>query len=119
MRIEMLGRFRIVLGDQTTAGADWQTRRAKELVALLALTEGRTLSSDQVIEQLWPQLGARAGAANLRKAAHHARRTLSDQAAVMLRSGRAELFPGRGVTIDVEDFTREGVPLRNAEPSAK
>ena len=32
---------------------------------------------DQVIDALWPHLDAIAGAANLRKAAHHARHTLA------------------------------------------
>jgi len=104
VRIEMLGRFRVAFDDREIAASDWPGRRAQELVALLALTDGRRLLRDQVVEQLWPHLGARAGAANLRKAAHHARRTLDDPEAVVLRSGRVELFPARTVTIDVERF---------------
>ncbi|MHB8695905.1 MAG: AfsR/SARP family transcriptional regulator [Solirubrobacteraceae bacterium] len=84
VRIELLGRFRVVVDEREIAEGDWPTRRARELVALLALAEGCRLSRDQAIERLWPHLEADAGAANLRKAAHHARRALGDQEAVVL-----------------------------------
>jgi DNA-binding SARP family transcriptional activator/tetratricopeptide (TPR) repeat protein len=116
VRIEMLGQFRIVLDDRQVTARDWPSRRAHELVALLALADGRTLLRDQVVEQLWPHLGAEAGAANLRKAAHHARRTLGHQEAIVLRSGRVELFPARSVSVDVEDFVRDAqLALRDAD----
>ena len=107
VHIKMLGRFRVVLEGREIAESDWPARRAHELVALLALADGHRLLRDQVIEQLWPHLGAEAGAANLRKAAHHARRTLDDPDAIVLRSGRVELFPARTVTVDVECFLHE------------
>ena len=104
VQVELLGRFRVVVGEREVA--DWSTRRAQELVQVLALTHGRRMARDQIIEQLWPHLGAKAGAANLRKAAHHARRALGDPEAVALRAGNVELFPGRTVSTDVEYFLR-------------
>ena len=119
VRIEMLGRFRVRLADREITEGDWPARRAQELVALLALSDGRRLLRDQVVERLWPHLGAQAGAANLRKAAHHARRTLGDADAIVLRSGRVELFPARTVTTDVEDFLRDGaLALRDGDRAA-
>ena len=91
VRIELLGRFRVALDGRVVVGTDWPARRAQELVALLALAADRRLLREQVIEQLWPHLGAQAGAANLRKAAHHARRTMGDPQAIVLRSGREEM----------------------------
>ncbi|MGH2967735.1 MAG: AfsR/SARP family transcriptional regulator, partial [Solirubrobacteraceae bacterium] len=88
VRVEVLGRFRVVVGPREIAEGDWPTRRAWELVALLALADGHRLARDQIIERLWPHLDAEAGAANLRKAAHHARRTLGDPEALVLRAGR-------------------------------
>jgi DNA-binding SARP family transcriptional activator/tetratricopeptide (TPR) repeat protein len=105
--VEMLGGLRVVIDDREIADADWSARRAQELVEILALADGHRLLRDEVIEKLWPHLDARAGAANLRKAAHHARRTLGDPAAIVLRSGRVELFPDGDVTTDVERFLRE------------
>ena len=119
VRIEMLGRFRVVVASREIAEGDWPTRRARELVALLALADGHRLARDRVIEQLWPHLDADAGAANLRKAAHHARRTLRDPEAVVLRAGRVELFPGRNVNVDVARFLRDAErALRDSDADA-
>jgi len=119
VRIEMLGSFRVAVEDRQIAEGDWPARRAQELVALLALADGHRLLRDQVIERVWPHLGAEAGAANLRKAAHHARRTLGDPEAIVLRSGRVELFPARDVSTDVECFLRDAdLALRDGDSDA-
>ena len=107
VRIEVLGRFRVLFCDRVIAESDWPARRAMELVALLALADGRWLPRDQVVERLWPHLGADAGAANLRKAADHARRVLDDPGAIVLRSGRVELLPARTVIVDVDHFLHD------------
>lgn len=106
VRIELLGAFRVRIDGREVAETDWPARRAQELVALLALTDGHRLHRDRIIEQLWPHLGADAGGANLRKAAHHARRTLGDPEAVVLKGGQVELLPGRHVETDLATFLR-------------
>jgi DNA-binding SARP family transcriptional activator/tetratricopeptide (TPR) repeat protein len=104
VRIELLGRFRVAVnGDEVAAGA-WPSRRAAELVQLLALANRHRLTRDQVVEALWPHLGIDAGGANLRKAAHHARQALTTADAVVLRGGQVALFPSRGVETDVDRF---------------
>jgi DNA-binding SARP family transcriptional activator/tetratricopeptide (TPR) repeat protein len=107
VQVEMLGGFRVQVGDRVVGEEDWPTRRAQELVALLALAHGHRLVRDEAIEHLWPHLGLERGAANLRKAAHHARRALGAEDAVVLRGGRVELFPDRAVVCDVERFLHE------------
>ena len=115
----MLGQLRVAFEDRKIIESDWPARRPRELVALLALADGHRLARDQVIEQLWPHLGAEAGAANLRKAAHHARRTLNDPEAIVLRSGRVELFPARTVTTDIECFLLDAeLALRDPDSDA-
>jgi len=119
VRIELLGGFRIVVGAREIAEPDWPSRRALELVALLALADGHRLARDRAIERLWPHLDAAAGAANLRKAAHHARRALGDQDAVVLRAERVELFPGRSTDVDAVQFLRDAERvLRESDPGA-
>ncbi|MDQ3723776.1 MAG: AAA family ATPase, partial [Actinomycetota bacterium] len=119
VRIEMLGGFCVRLGDREVGGTDWPARRAQELVALLALADGHRLVRDQVIEHLWPHLEPEAGASNLRKAAHHARRALGEADAIVLRGGSVELFPERRVICDVERFLQEGeLALRGTDDSA-
>ena len=81
-----------------------RARRAAELVQLLALADGHRLTRDQVLETLWPHLEVEAGAANLRKAAHHARQALASSEAVVLRRGQVALFPSRPVETDANDF---------------
>ncbi len=119
MRVELLGELTVRMDGRVVGPAAWPTRRAQELVALLALAEGRRATRDGVVEQLWPHLGAQAGAANLRKAAHHARRVLGDADAVVLRGGVVELLPGAEVETDVEVFLRAAdEALRSGEPEA-
>jgi DNA-binding SARP family transcriptional activator len=106
VRVELLGAFRVVIDGDEFAGPVWPSRRSAQLVQLLALAERRCLQRDQVIEALWSHLGREPGAANLRKAAHHARQALGREDAVMLSGGRVALFPSFEVETDVERFER-------------
>jgi DNA-binding SARP family transcriptional activator len=102
--IELLGRFQVTVDGVTIGEAGWPGRRSVELVQLLALAPGHRLVRDEVIDALWPHLDAEAGGANLRKAAHHARRTLGPAGSIVLQAGQVSLFPRREVTTDLEDF---------------
>jgi DNA-binding SARP family transcriptional activator/tetratricopeptide (TPR) repeat protein len=119
VRAELLGGFRLVVDGREVADGSWPGRRARELVQLLALADGRALPRDEVLERLWPHLGADAAAANLRKAAHHARRALADPDAVVLRGGRVALLPHRTVETDAERFARDAATaLRGGDSAA-
>lgn len=103
VRIRLLGGLSVQI-DGRPPIERFPTRRSAELVALLALAPAGRLVRDQVIEALWPHLDAAAGAANLRKAAHHARRTLALDDAVVLRNEQIQLLPGRDVVTDVAEL---------------
>jgi DNA-binding SARP family transcriptional activator len=119
VRLEMLGRFRVLLGGRAVAQDGWPVRRAAELVQLLALADGHRRLRDHVIEAMWPHLKPEAGAANLRKAAHHARQALGEQDAVVLRGGLVALFPSHQVETDVDHFESAAkAALRVADPLA-
>ena len=119
VRIELLGRFRITVGGDEVEADAWPGRRAAELVQLLALAEGHRLTRDQVVEALWPRLQVEAGAANLRKAAHHARHALASPEAVVLRGGQVALFPSLAVETDVRRFeTRSRAALADGDAAA-
>jgi len=113
VRVALLGAFRVDVGDREVS--EWPGRRSTELVALLALTEHHRLQRDQVTEALWPHLSPEAGAANLRKAAHHARQALGRDDAVVLAGGRVELLPGADIDVDVERFTRAAAAALRAQ----
>jgi DNA-binding SARP family transcriptional activator/tetratricopeptide (TPR) repeat protein len=102
--VRLLGGFDLHIDGRRVPPGGWPSRRAAELVQLLALAQGRRLHREQVVDTLWPHLSAQAGAANLRKAAHLARQALLDPEAVVLRGGQVALFPGRDVCTDVSAF---------------
>ncbi len=119
MHLQLLGAFHVRVDERCIDADAWPTRRASELVQLLALAERHELARDQLIEALWPHLDAEAGAANLRKAAHHARKTLGSAEAVVLRRGRVALFPSAEVTTDVAEFdSAAGTALESEDSEA-
>ncbi|MGB9011268.1 MAG: AAA family ATPase [Aeromicrobium sp.] len=104
VHVQLLGGFEVLSDGERVDSSRWPGRRAADLVQLLALADGHRMLREQVIDALWPQLGPEAGAANLRKAAHHARRALADPESVILHRGLVTLFPSRTVTTDVAAF---------------
>jgi DNA-binding SARP family transcriptional activator/tetratricopeptide (TPR) repeat protein len=107
VEVRLLGGFGVVV-DGKDVGDRWPSRRPAELVQLLALSPAHRLLRDEVIEALWPHLGVEAGGANLRKAAHLARRVLDDETAIVLKQQQVLLFPEAMVTTDVEEFLAAG-----------
>src|SRR3954454_17826327 len=102
--IGLLGGFDVVVDGEPVPTDAWPQRRATDLVKLLALAPGHRLARDEMLEQLWPSLGADAAASNLHKAASYARRLLGARGAVVLRGGMVALAPETEITTDVELF---------------
>ena len=102
--VRMLGGFEVLVDSRPVPQEAWVQRRATDLVKLLALASGHRLPRDEVLEELWPNLGANAAAANLHKAASYVRRALQDRGAIVLRGGIVELAPAAEITTDVERF---------------
>lgn len=105
--VELLGGFRASLGGAGVPHEAWPSLRATHLVQLLALAPRHRLRREQVIDALWPHLDPDAGAANLRKAAHHVRQALGRHDAVVLRAGEVLLFPSTDVEVDAAVFERQ------------
>ena len=112
VKLQLLGGFEVFVDGVSVPQGAWSVSRAKDLVKLLALAPAHRLSRDQVLEALWPQLDIDAGASNLHKAAHHARRALGGNAAVVLREGQVLLAPAARVETDVEVFEQTHDPDR-------
>ena len=106
--VRLLGRFEVAVDARPVAGSAWEHRRAEDLVKLLALSRGHRLTRDEVVEALWPHLGAKAGVANLHKAAHYARRALGWPEAIVVRHGVVALAPEHRVDTDVERLETDG-----------
>ena len=115
----MLGQFSAAVDGVVLAADQWPSLRASQLVQLLSLGPRKRLTRDEVIDALWPQLGPEAGAANLRKAAHHARQALGRQDAVVLQGGEVTLWPGGTVSVDADNFDLQAqAALASLDPAA-
>lgn len=102
--VQLLGGYRVDVNGRPAAAGAWRHRRAADLVKLLALTPGHRLHREELIEALWPDLRPQAGAANLRKAIHFARRALASEEAVRTDADMVSLWPHGDLEIDAEAF---------------
>ena len=102
VRIDLLGGFRVVVGNCEVRADAWPGRRAAELVQLLALAANRLPAARPGDRGALAAPHPQAGAANLRKAAHQARQALGREDAVVLGGGRVVLLPV--AEVDVERF---------------
>ncbi len=109
LEVRLLGQFSVAVDGVELAASSWPSLRASHLVQLLSLAPRQRLTRDEVIDALWPQLDIDAGAANLRKAAHHARQALGRHDGVVLQGGEVALWPGRSVTVDADAFDRRAL----------
>jgi DNA-binding SARP family transcriptional activator len=110
LRVRLLGGFRV---EQTGAGqavSDWPRRSAKTLVKLLAVQPGHVLHREQVIDVLWPKVGAEAALNSFGKALHVARRALEPRLPQRQESAYLRLTDGMLVlntehaVIDTDEF---------------
>ncbi len=100
VRIHLLDEFRLVIDGRTVGAADFPRRRAISLVKLLALSHGRRLHREQVMDALWPEADPEDAANQLHKAAHYARQATGESTCVVLRNQVVWLFPGADVEVD-------------------
>jgi DNA-binding SARP family transcriptional activator len=67
LRMFLLGRFEVRVGDHLIIDQAWHHRNAKALLKLLAVQRDRYLHREQVLDAFWARLTPSAAAANLRK----------------------------------------------------
>jgi predicted ATPase/DNA-binding SARP family transcriptional activator len=77
MRIELLGGFAVVVAGQRVDPKLLKLRRARAMIAMLALAPRQRLRRDSVIDELWPKLDPEAGVHGLHQAMYIARRALA------------------------------------------
>src|SRR5439155_21026034 len=65
--LQLLGGFRASIDGGTVPADAWRYRRAAALVKRLALAPRHRLTRDEIIEALWPDVDADAGATNVRE----------------------------------------------------
>jgi predicted ATPase/DNA-binding SARP family transcriptional activator len=87
----------------------WRLRKARHVVALLALSPGHRRHRDDVIEALWPDRGIESGLNNLHQALHIARRGMAGpgqagRSRIRVRDEWVALCPDEKLQVDVEEF---------------
>ncbi|MBA2364777.1 MAG: tetratricopeptide repeat protein, partial [Chloroflexia bacterium] len=121
LRIQLLGGFRVVLGERVIEESEWRLRKAAGLLKLLALSERLQLHREQALELLWPDSEPRAAVNNLHGTLHALRRILrSDCQFVWLRlhGDVLSLGPVDRVWVDVRAFEAACIRTRGARDPA-
>src|SRR6266436_3886440 len=99
----LLGGFEVRVDGNPVPPDAWRSRRAADLVKLLALEPSHQLHREVVMDLLWPELGTEAAGANLRKAVHYARRAMQAEEAIRTKGGMLSLW-GADVEVDARRF---------------
>lgn len=105
IRVELLGSFRLRIGDQELTAADFVRPAARELVQFLALAPGRQRHQEQIADALWPDAAFETAKRRLYKATSIARRALGSPGAIVARSGTLTLLPDDHVTVDLHEVS--------------
>jgi DNA-binding SARP family transcriptional activator len=116
--VRLLGRFDVSIDGRSVPVDAWRSRRAADLVKVLALAPSQSLRREQVMDMLWPELGEEPAGANLRKAVHYARRAMGADDAIRSQAGMLTLWDGRA-EVDAVDFLQAADDaLATADPDA-
>jgi len=106
--VHLLGRFEVAKDDGPVPASAWCRRRPADLLKLLSLTPGRTLSREAVIDTLWPDKDAAGGANNLHRALYDLRQVLGGRF-VDLDHGTIRLRDDVWVdAVEVDEAVRHG-----------
>jgi DNA-binding SARP family transcriptional activator len=104
MAIQLFGRFTVAVEGVSISGDAWRSRRAADVMKLLALAPAHRMHRAQVMEALWPESDSQASGTNLRKALHFVRLATGDEHAIVNERGVLVLWPDARVDTDVERF---------------
>ena len=109
LRINLLGNLEILRGDMPIPESAWTRKRARLLLAMLAVAEGHTLTRAEAVSALWPDCDYLVGRDRLYVTLGSLRKALGQSSAP---GGYVDGSDGRlwlnmtYVTCDVDDFER-------------
>ena len=118
VRIRLLGGFSVSVGSRILEGSVWRLRKAATLVKLLALAPGHRMHREQVMDVLWPELGTRAAANNLRRVLHVARSYLDPTTGSRYLASQDQslvLYPGGDLWVDAQAFEEAAAAARRSQ----
>jgi DNA-binding SARP family transcriptional activator len=109
VRIEMLGRFVVLRGEDEVPSRAFGGRLAARLLRMLALRRGMLLSKDAIIEALWPKQAPADAPGNVEVLVARIRRALGDRSLVRTGPGGYSLVGDGRCRVDVEEFLTAAV----------
>ncbi len=118
MAIQLLGQFSVAVDGVPISVDAWRSRRAADVVKLLALGPAHRMHRAQIMEALWPESDTEASGTNLRKALHFARLATGDEQAIVNERGVLVLWPDARIETDVERFEAAAQPALDAGDEA-
>ena len=123
LRIELLGGFRVMVGDEVIPAEVWRRRKVRSLVKLLALAHGHRLHREQVMESLWPERRSQAALNSLHQTLYLARRILEPGSSTparyfLLQDEIVTLAPPELVWVDVAAFEAAVAQARQRQDMA-
>ena len=124
LRIRLLGDFTVLVDGVAVDAGQWRLRKAKVLVAMLALAPGQRRHREQVLDRLWPDLEPAAAARNLHQTMYVARRALAGVGAarngmLTIRDQQVVLDADGPVDVDVPEFERSAAEaLKTADEAS-
>jgi predicted ATPase/DNA-binding SARP family transcriptional activator len=119
LRLCLLDGFAVLVDGRAIPDGAWRSRKARQLLKLLALAPDHRLHRDDALEALWPDLTAEGATKALYQVLFHLRRTLDPALPrgaasphVRLERDRIVLLATGGVETDVADFERATATAR-------
>lgn len=114
IQIYLLGSFRLILEGVVVPNSQWQKRKAKLLVQILALNPSHELHREELIEILFPEFDIKTANANLYRVLHAARKALEPSRGsyalsnYLINNGeQIKLVSEDNLWIDAEEFERK------------
>ncbi len=109
--VRLLGSFEVTVDTVSVDASQWRLRKAKSVVAMLALAPAQRRHREQMLESLWPDLEPLAAAKNLHQTLYVARRAIagtetSKSGLLAIRDEQVVLDDSGPVEVDVVQFER-------------
>ncbi|MGB8022054.1 MAG: alpha/beta fold hydrolase [Candidatus Nanopelagicales bacterium] len=116
--IHLLDDFGMTIDGRRVTASAFPRRSAVSLMKVLALTRGRRMHREQVMDALWPDAAPDDAANQLHKAAHYARQGTGEPGCVVLRNQVVWLFPEAHVEVDAITVQAVAARLAAADPAS-
>jgi DNA-binding SARP family transcriptional activator len=117
LTIRMLGPLEVRRPDGSDVDPnEWRTKKAADLVRLLALADGELVPRETVINQLWPESERTRALASLRTASCHARHVIGNEhiernlMGMRLTNAWVDVTRLRALTVHARDAAENGAP---------